>query len=246
MEEFVKRAVTVIRQRYNEPLCLDELARAAMTSKFHFLRSFRCLTGVTPGRFLCAVRLYEAKRLLSTTSLRVIDVSMQVGYGSIGTFTRRFTESVGLPPNQYRRMAHGEEVPNFRARGRGRTLSASGSIVGTLRTTSMPLSTIYLGAFEGRITQGPPVACISADSSGPFRIDVPVGSWYLNAVALAEPASGVYGLAGLDLPLLVDAVGPMQVSPYADACVNLTLGRRVGANPQCCLPCPALTRRWLP
>ena len=110
MEALVRRAVTTIRARYEEPLSLDDLARTATMSKFHFLRTFRDITGVTPGRFLSAVRLHEAKRLLLGTGMDVAGVSVQVGYGSLGTFTRRFTECVGMPPTQYRRLARGESV----------------------------------------------------------------------------------------------------------------------------------------
>nr|ABS50455.1 NapR1 [Streptomyces aculeolatus] len=99
MEHLVRHAVTTIRERFFEPLSLDDLAQSVRVSKYHFLRVFTRVTGVTPGRFLSAVRLHEAKRLLLSTSLTVADISAQVGYSSTGSFTRRFTESVGLSPH---------------------------------------------------------------------------------------------------------------------------------------------------
>src|SRR3954464_11708012 len=74
MEHLVRHAVTTIRERFWEPLSLEELARGAMVSKYHFLRVFTRVTGVTPGRFLCAVRLQEAKVLLLSTQLTVADI----------------------------------------------------------------------------------------------------------------------------------------------------------------------------
>ena len=105
MEHLVRHAVTTIRERFFEPLSLDDLAQSVRVSKYHFLRVFTRVTGVTPGRFLSAVRLHEAKRLLLSTSLTVADISAQVGYSSTGSFTRRFTESVGLSPTQYRKLS---------------------------------------------------------------------------------------------------------------------------------------------
>jgi hypothetical protein len=56
------------------------MARAALFSKFHFTRLFQRATGLSPGRFLSALRLERAKQLLVSTSLNVIDISHQVGY----------------------------------------------------------------------------------------------------------------------------------------------------------------------
>ncbi|MFG2648254.1 helix-turn-helix transcriptional regulator [Streptomyces sp. NPDC048436] len=106
MEHLVRRSITTMYRSYHEPLTLDDIARSAMVSKFHFLRVFTRVTGVTPGRFLSAVRLHEAKRLLRTTSLNVADISAQVGYSSTGTFSRRFSESVGVSPTRYRHLAY--------------------------------------------------------------------------------------------------------------------------------------------
>jgi len=85
--EAVVRALTVMRQRLGEPQSLRDLARAAYLSPFHFHRVFRSVTSVTPGRFLAAMRMAEAKRLLVETPISVTDISIAVGYSSFGTFT---------------------------------------------------------------------------------------------------------------------------------------------------------------
>ncbi|MFD0592037.1 helix-turn-helix domain-containing protein [Catellatospora coxensis] len=87
-----------------------------MFSKFHFSRMFQRVTGLSPGRFLSALRLQQAKQLLVTTSFNVSDISLRVGYTSVGTFSTRFTRSVGLSPTIYRRR-HGI-TPRSRPVGR--------------------------------------------------------------------------------------------------------------------------------
>src|SRR5215471_4102534 len=104
MNSAVERAITSIWEHYREPLSLTDIAKSAILSRFHFSRVFREATGVSPGRFLSAVRIYEAKRMLVSTSLSVTDISLAVGYNSLGSFTNRFTESVGTSPTRFRRM----------------------------------------------------------------------------------------------------------------------------------------------
>ena len=60
VEKAVERAIATIRTSFADDVTIDDLARAAMFSKFHFTRVFRRTTGVSPGRFLSAVRLQEA------------------------------------------------------------------------------------------------------------------------------------------------------------------------------------------
>src|SRR5688572_10909767 len=98
IESAVERAIITMRDHLGEPLTVDDLARSAMFSKFHFTRVFQQATGVSPARFLSALRLRDAQRLLVSTSLTVAEVSQRVGYGSVGTFSSRFSRSVGMSP----------------------------------------------------------------------------------------------------------------------------------------------------
>src|SRR5918992_4039442 len=110
-EQSVQRVIESIYRNIGEPITIDDMARTAMFSKFHFARIFQRTTGVSPGRFLSAVRLQEAKKLLLSTSLSVADISHQVGYSSVGTFSSRFKRSVGLSPTVYRELG-GPTPPN--------------------------------------------------------------------------------------------------------------------------------------
>src|SRR5690348_15734069 len=124
MDSAIERALTAMRRNLAEPITIDDLARIAMLSKFHFTRLFQKATGVSPGRFLSAMRLQEAKHLLVTTSMNVAEISYQVGYTSVGTFTTRFRESVGISPTHYRRR-----------RGYAGTVVANGPEPGTRGAT---------------------------------------------------------------------------------------------------------------
>ncbi|MEU8382593.1 AraC family transcriptional regulator [Streptosporangium sp. NPDC048865] len=238
MEYLIERAVTAIHERYSEPLHLEDLAKMAMLSKFHFLRMFRRATGVTPGRFLSAVRLQEAKRLLLTTSFNVAYISAQVGYSGTGTFTRRFSESVGLSPTQYRRMTQGDEDIRVGTAAPHALTKACGSMTGTIEVLGAPLSSIYIGVFNSPILQGHPYACAMRDQPGPFRLtSIPPGTWYLHAVAHgAHSPMTPY----CDQPLLVDTAGPITVRPNREVELHVAIRPLDWTRPPILLALPGL------
>lgn len=225
-EILVRRAISTIRDRYGEPLSLDDLAKAAMMSKFHFLRTFRSLTGTTPARFLCAVRLHEAKHLLFTTQLSVAETSVRVGYASLGTFTRRFTECVGLPPTVYRQVARGEVVhPDTRTNAPAPP-GRHGTVTGTVATHTPPNSPIFVGLFATPTPQGRPIAHLEVGQPGDWQLSsVPAGSWYVLAAARTDRDVGA-GPAAVDptgRPLLTGMSGSVRLLPGAHARIEITL-----------------------
>jgi AraC family transcriptional regulator len=106
MNSAVDRAVKCIWERYSDPLSLADMAHSALLSRFHFARLFKEQIGVSPGQFLAAVRIYQAKRMLLMSSMSVAGVSSAVGYGSLGSFTSHFTDSVGISPSRFRRASY--------------------------------------------------------------------------------------------------------------------------------------------
>lgn len=238
MEHLTQRAVVTMRERYHEPLGLDDLARSEMVSKFYFLRVFRRVTGVTPGRFLSAVRMHEAKRLLVSTSFNVADISAQVCYSSAGTFSRRFTASVGLSPTQYRRLGQGD-IPG----PPGITTipvppGPLGSVSGTAHVVGTPLSPLYIGAFDSPILQRQPAAWSRLEGAGPFCLNnVPPGTWYLHAVALGSH-TGTESFR--DPPLLVGAVGPVQIGASAHVRLDVAVQQADWTRPPVLLALPDL------
>ncbi len=82
---------------------LEEAARIAAVSKFHFLRLFTATYGVTPGVYVTNRRIEPAQDLLRTTNLTVTEVCMAVGYSSLGSFATRFREFTGETPGAFQR-----------------------------------------------------------------------------------------------------------------------------------------------
>ena len=90
---------------YAQPIDLDAVAAHAHCSRFHFLRSFRAAYGETPRAYLTRRRIERAKELLRSANLTVTEVCFLVGFTSLGSFSARFSECVGMSPSAYRAEA---------------------------------------------------------------------------------------------------------------------------------------------
>lgn len=77
------------------------MAAAAGVSKYHFLRCFAATYGRTPAVYLAERRIERAQDLLRATNTTVTEVCLLVGYSSLGSFSRKFTELVGVSPSEY-------------------------------------------------------------------------------------------------------------------------------------------------
>ncbi|MET8877046.1 AraC family transcriptional regulator [Nocardia sp. NPDC004604] len=97
----LRRARDLADRDYAEPLNLDELAAAAGVSKYHFLRAFAAVYGVTPAAYLAERRIERAQDYLRATNLTVTEVCMLVGYSSLGSFSSKFRQLVGVTPSEY-------------------------------------------------------------------------------------------------------------------------------------------------
>lgn len=106
-----------IDRDYAQPLEVEALARGAHMSAGHLSRRFREAFGESPYSYLMTRRIERAMALLRRGDLSVTEVCAQVGGSSLGTFTTRFTELVGVPPGVYReRAAHVDGIPTFQAK----------------------------------------------------------------------------------------------------------------------------------
>ena len=185
MNEAVERVVAYLYEQYDQPITLADMADVAILSQFHFARTFREVTGVSPGRFLSAIRLQRAKSLLMTTELTVTDISYMVGYNSLGTFTSRFTKSVGVTPIQYRCFTQADL-----GAGAGARPDAERTELGTMAGwMTLPegrtARRMYIGVFDGPILQHLPVSCAVVEDETAFQLDaVPEGEWYVFAAAV--------------------------------------------------------------
>ncbi|MEW2548188.1 AraC family transcriptional regulator [Streptomyces sp. NPDC047002] len=211
----VKRTIDIMWSRYPEPLCLEELAGAALFSKFYYSRVFRNLTGTSPGRFLSAVRLFMAKRHLLDTRSSVTEISYDVGYNSLGTFTSRFTRSVGISPARYRFLADYGMPPITPFGQQGCPAGGQATLSGLLTVpTGYGPVRIYVGAFNSPIVEGQPQSCDVLNGSGRFRLSVPDGDWFIRAAAVPADAMKHTPLPGsrIRTPPLIGMSRPMQVS----------------------------------
>jgi AraC-like DNA-binding protein len=91
--------------RFADQLDLDQMAAQAGFSKFHFARAFKDAYGETPANYLTLRRVERAKDLLRSANLTVTEVCMLVGFSSLGSFSSRFSELVGMSPSAFQRAS---------------------------------------------------------------------------------------------------------------------------------------------
>jgi len=105
------RARDAMDREYASPLDVAALARVAYLSPAHFTREFARVFGETPYRYLQRRRVERAMFLLRTTDASVTDICVQIGFTSLGTFSRTFSTVVGCSPTDYRRRTAGLPQP---------------------------------------------------------------------------------------------------------------------------------------
>lgn len=101
------RARDLLRETCHRPLSMREAAEVATMSPFHFIRRFQAVFGETPHQFRVRARLERAKTLLALGDRSVTDVCMDVGFSSLGSFSRLFSRRTGESPSGYRRRLKG-------------------------------------------------------------------------------------------------------------------------------------------
>jgi len=104
----LRRVRDRIDRAYAQPLDVEALAQGANMSAGHLSRRFRLAYGESPYSYLMTRRIERAMALLRGSDSTVTEICFDVGSSSLGTFSTRFTELVGVPPSEYRRRATGE------------------------------------------------------------------------------------------------------------------------------------------
>jgi AraC-like DNA-binding protein len=216
----VKRVVEVLRRTTDRILTLEEMAEIACVSPFHFNRIFHRSTGISPRRFQCSLRIEQAKRLLVTTNLPPLEVCLECGYSSLGTFTSRFGEMVGWPPQRFREMSRligpFQELLLAKASEMNEAAASNQTgVSGVVQAADSFHGWIFIAAFEDPIPQGMPVACTILSGPGHFKL-APVrnGVCHIMAAGIEEDSTGLlhdHTLRAASAPLLVQngaLVGP--------------------------------------
>ncbi len=101
----VARVLRYLESRIVEPHTLAELARIAGLSRYHFLRTFKGVTGITPHQWLLRARLRDAAQRLVTSRTPVTEIALDVGFEDLSNFIRTFRAEFGVSPSRYRATA---------------------------------------------------------------------------------------------------------------------------------------------
>jgi AraC-like DNA-binding protein len=243
----VERVIAAMHERLDQPFPLRDMSQTAFISRFHFIRTFRRITGIPPRQFLYALRLDSAKRLLMTTDRSVIDICYDVGYNSLGSFTRRFTDLFGISPTRFRSLARSATCLSIRAEGRllHERPAQGHTIMG--RVTAPPgfEGLIFIGLFGTPMPQGKPVACDIVLQPGPYEIGcVPDGRFYLFAAAFGKSDDSK---AFLDFESALRA-GGQRISVrggVAKGSTELSLRPPEPSDPPMLLTLPLLAKEYL-
>lgn len=102
----VRRSLRLMQANYADDTAMDELAREVGLSRPHFFKLFKMQMGITPNLYMNTLRAEHAIEDLMTTGKSVTDIGLDLGFASQASFTRFFSSNVGIPPTDYRRVAH--------------------------------------------------------------------------------------------------------------------------------------------
>jgi len=101
----MKSVLTYLDDYYSEKVTLESLAKQAKLSKYHFIRSFKAYTGVTPIKYLNQIRITKAIEILKSGNTDMTHTAMQVGFDSISYFIKVFKETCGTTPLKYQKKS---------------------------------------------------------------------------------------------------------------------------------------------
>lgn len=188
----VNRVIAHLTANLGEHHTLEDMADVAMLSPFHFNRIFREIAGVAPVRYLYALRIAEAKRLILTTRLKVIDICYSVGYNSLGSFNKRFVSLVGYSPRRVRSLATSVDPTELRSLIDARADSITPnrreacSIWGTTHVPPRFSGVVMVALFPGPPSNSYPVASVLPEQGAYVLPPVPRGgNFSVMAVGLA-------------------------------------------------------------
>ncbi len=240
----VERAIAYMKGHLTEPLDLDQLARVAAVSKYHLVRVFGEMTGISPRYFLACLRIQRAKELLLAAHASVTDVCFEVGYTSLGSFSNSFRDLVGLTPEAFRALPKRLTVRQFASAVWGYLASdrkVSGPrLEGRVENPSSSRGFIFVGTFTRGVPQGIPFSGTVMVKPGSFRIERPnLAEFYLMAVLIPFTAN----LSTMVATLPVGLVASLRLSNSNDGAAEnpcLRLRRLRATDPPILVALPAL------
>ncbi|TDF97503.1 helix-turn-helix domain-containing protein [Paenibacillus piri] len=216
----IDEVIAYIHQHIYDPLPLSRLAKQASYSPYHFTRIFKERIGLPPLYFVSSLRLQKAKDLLLQTNLSIRDIGLEIGQQSLGTFTTRFTERVGMTPSDFRnsRLQTDRHFRLLRKlddwREKNFIVDQHARVEGTIRTSVPFEGIILIGLFAKPIPEGLPIHGTLLSSPGEFCFKgVKPGTYYLMATSIS------WGSQALDIllphtTLRTRSREPIVVKPY--------------------------------
>lgn len=184
--------IEYIHQNIYDPLPLSQLAKYAGYSPYHFTRIFKERIGLSPLYYVSSHRLQIAKDLLLRTNLSIREIGLEIGQQSLGTFTTRFTDRVGVTPsdfrnsmlqadNHFKTLQMLDEWPATQPHS-----SQHARIEGTIQAEVSFEGVILMGLFAKPIPEGLPLYGTLLSSLGDFCFtDVKPGTYYLMATSVS-------------------------------------------------------------
>lgn len=217
----IDEVIAYIYKNIYEPLPLSKLARYAAYSPYHFSRVFKERMGLPPLYFVSSLRLQKAKELLLSTNLSIRDIGLEIGQQSLGTFTTRFTERVGVTPahfrnsmlqaEQYLQMLH--QLDDWEEPASAPNHGAT--IEGTVRTEIPFDGVVLIGLFAKPIPEGLPLHGTLIPSSGKFCFTgVQPGIYYLMATSVPWGMQAIDFLLPQTTTLRTRSKEPIVVTPF--------------------------------
>jgi AraC-like DNA-binding protein len=217
----IDEVIGYIQQHIDEPLPLSRLAGHVAYSPYHFARLFKARIGLSPLYYVSSLRLQKAKDLLLRTNLSVRDIGLEIGQQSLGTFTTRFSERVGVTPSDFRNSPqqadnHLRSLQQLNDWHPSRpAANQNTTIEGTVQAAIPFAGVILIGLFARPIPEGLPLYGTLLSALGDFRFtDVKPGIYYLMGTSVS------WGMQALDflLPqttLRTRSKEPIIVGPHS-------------------------------
>lgn len=188
----IDEVIAYIHKHIYDPLPLSRLAKHVAYSPYHFSRIFKERIGLSPLYYVSSVRLQKAKDLLLQSNLTVRDIALEIGQQSLGTFTTRFTERVGVSPSQFRNSTdHASSFFSSLQQIQSwipENINAEpyGQVEGFVQATEQFEGVILIGLFPKPIPEGLPIHGTLLSSLGYFSFaDVKPGTYYLMATTIS-------------------------------------------------------------
>ncbi|WP_438445377.1 helix-turn-helix transcriptional regulator [Gorillibacterium sp. sgz5001074] len=199
----IDEVIEYIQAHLYDPLPLNRLAGHISYSPSHFARIFKERTGLPPLYYVSSLRLQRAKDLLLRTTLPIRDVGLEIGQQSLGTFTTRFTERVGVTPSEFRQSALQGDTPLQSLRRLRhwhepelRNDHGLSQVHGAVHAEVPFQGIVLIGLFPKPIPEGMPLYGTVLPGAGSFRFTgVKPGTYYLMATSVA------WGMQAMDFLL---------------------------------------------